>query len=1089
MRHIFLLLALTSLALGTAGCGDDSPPPADAGDSGVPDGGDSSTPDGGTGYPAPVITECPGATIPAPASGTCTVTAGSAAMLITADVLTPGEVLRGGQVLVDGSGSIVCADCDCSGAAAAAGATEIVCPEAVVSPGLINAHEHVGWLGGDPAMASDERYEHRHDWRRGRDGHTRVPADRGTGDGEWGELRHVMGGGTSVNGSGSIDGFLRNLDRSSGQEGLSQPAVNYDTFPLGDSGGSSSAMGCSSYDLGESASSIMGDDSYTPHVAEGIADDARNEFLCMRDGMDDLVQENSAFIHGIGLLPPEIGEMAADGTMLIWSPRSNISLYGDTARVTEYDNLGVPIAIGTDWVLSGSMNMLRELQCAELLNESYMNGHFHDEQLWLMATRNAAEAMAMDDAIGVLAPSHVADIAIYATRGTRIDHRAVLEAAPEDVVLVLRGGQVLYGDADIVGVVESGCDAFDVCGTSKQVCSMREVGMSFSALQGANSRTYPLFFCDTEPTNEPTCMPSRDGMGSYPSPEVDGSNAYSGELTAADGDGDGIDDAADNCPSIFNPIRPLDDGAQADYDMDGTGDACDPCPLDMGLSGCDAPDPNDRDRDGHPNDMDNCPDANNPMQEDMDMDGKGDICDACPDVANPGAGACPSTVYAVRSGMVPADAVVSVSDLVVTAVGDDGFYSQQLMGSTDYDGVDDSAIYTFTGSAPTVSRGDVVDFTSATVQDFFGLIQFSGAVVAVTASGMEPAPLVVTTAEVKTGGSRASALLGVLLRVENVTVTDANPDTPDDFGDYEVGGLRIADSLYATAPDPIVGDQFGAITGPLSFGFSNTKLYPREAADVVSANLVLVPRDATVSPSGMITLTAIIPDPAPAGGATVPVVIAPAGLLTGPASITVAEGMNVGTAVFTASATEMAGTVTASYGGDMAVSNINVADIAGTLMITEYVEGSGSGNKAIELTARGALDLSTCELIIYRNGLTPRNIIGLTGMLAAGESHVICNSGISDSSNCDATSGQVTHNGNDAYVVECGGLVVDSFGRVGEDPGVAWTGGGVETAEWTLRRKCTSSADIDPTDAFDPSVDWDSFPRDTLDDLGTRTCP
>lgn len=1059
----------------------------------MPDGSlpDGSLPDGGGGggHVPPVITECPGATLPAPATGTCTTTPGSDAVLITADVLTPGEVLRGGHVLVDGSGSIVCAACDCTGSAAAAGATEIVCPEAVVSPGLVNAHEHVGWLGGDPANASDERYEHRHDWRRGRDGHTEIPSDRGTGDGEWGELRHVMGGGTSVNGSGSIDGFLRNLDRSAGQEGLSQPAVNYDTFPLGDSGGSSSDMGCGSYDLGESASSIMGDDSYTPHVAEGIGADARNEFLCMRDGMDDLVQNNSAFIHGVGLLPPDIGEMAADGTMLIWSPRSNVSLYGDTARVTEYDNLGVPIAIGTDWVLSGSMNMLRELQCAEHLNENYYGGHFHDEQLWLMGTRNAAEAMAMDDAIGIIAPNRVADIAIFATRGTRADHRAVLEAAPEDVVLVLRGGDVLYGDADVVAAIETGCDAFDVCGTSKQVCAMREIGTSFSALSSSNSSAYPLFFCDTEPADEPTCTPSRDGMGSYPSPEVDGSNAYSGELTATDMDGDGIDDGGDNCPTIFNPIRPLDDGAQADFDEDGTGDACDPCPLDMGLSGCDAPDPTDRDRDGVSNDMDNCPDISNPMQEDADMDGKGDVCDACPMVSNPGAGACPSTVYAVRGGEAAVGAVVALSDLVVTAVDDDGFYAQQLEGSTDYVSVDDSGIFTFTGGAPTVSRGDVVDISSATIQDFFGLIQLSEATVAMTASGMEPAPLLVTTAEVRTGGARAGALLGVLIRVETVTVTDANPDDPDDYGEFEVGGLRVDDSLYATAPHPIVGDEFGVITGVLNYGFENTKLLPRDAADVVPGSLALLPRMGTVAPSDMVTLTAIIPDPAPVGGATVPVVIAPAGLLTGPASITVAEGMNVGTAIYTAAATEMSGTVTATYLADMAVAAITVADIAGTLLITEYVEGSGGGNKAVELTARAGLDLSGCELQRYTNGATTFTRIGLTGVLAAGESYVVCNGSISDSSNCDATSGSISHNGNDAYVVECGGIVVDSFGRVGEDPGDAWTGGSHSTQNQTLRRQCSASGDIDPMDAFDPSIDWDTFPIDTLGDLGTHTCP
>ncbi|HTR49815.1 MAG TPA: thrombospondin type 3 repeat-containing protein, partial [Kofleriaceae bacterium] len=76
------------------------------------------------------------------------------------------------------------------------------------------------------------------------------------------------------------------------------------------------------------------------------------------------------------------------------------------------------------------------------------------------------------------------------------------------------------------------------------------------------------------PMNEPTCTPSRPTA-------VAGSTVYTGAVSAgSDSDGDGIPDAQDNCPSVFNPVRPMDNGAQPDTDGDGTGDACDPCPLD-----------------------------------------------------------------------------------------------------------------------------------------------------------------------------------------------------------------------------------------------------------------------------------------------------------------------------------------------------------------------------------------------------------------------------------------------------------------------------------------------------------------------------
>jgi hypothetical protein len=35
----------------------------------------------------------------------------------------------------------------------------------------------------------------------------------------------------------------------------------------------------------------------------------------------------------------------------------------------------------------------------------------------------------------------------------------------------------------------------------------------------------------------------------------------------------------DDCPTIFNPPRSMDNGAQSDLDGDGMGDACDPTPL------------------------------------------------------------------------------------------------------------------------------------------------------------------------------------------------------------------------------------------------------------------------------------------------------------------------------------------------------------------------------------------------------------------------------------------------------------------------------------------------------------------------------
>jgi large repetitive protein len=550
-----------------------------------------------------VVEKCENPPTATPGDDVCKVTAGDARRLVVGDILTPWHVYQQGGVLIDDEGMITCVGCGC--AAMAAGATTIVCPDAVVSPGLVNAHDHVGWMNGKPWVAAAHgidpalRWEQRHDWRIGKRGNPRIDEDGGsasTADKIIGELRFALGGGTAIFGSGDLGGILRDLDSTgNGNNGLMHLGSKYSTFPLGDTNGTQLTKDCGSYKPEAPWSSSLLCEA--PHVAEGIDSVARNEFLCLTGkgaGAVNLLDKRAALIHGVGLGPNEIATMAKVHMRLIWSPRSNVALYGDTASVTLYKNMGIAIGLGTDWLPSGSMNMLRELRCAASLDDTFYGGAIGEHDLWMMATLGSARALAFDDVLGVLAPKHAGDVAVFRNRPGRKQYAAVVRAGVEDMALVLRGGKPLAGNRNVVTALEMGCDQIDVCGVKKAVCVSRDTGQVLTQVQGSATGKYPLFFCG-DPMDEPSCLPSR----TLDKDKVDGSSLYTGKSTADDKDADGIADASDNCPTVFNPVRPVDGGKQADLDGDGFGDACDKCPLDKSAA-CTAPDPYDTDGNGTP---------------------------------------------------------------------------------------------------------------------------------------------------------------------------------------------------------------------------------------------------------------------------------------------------------------------------------------------------------------------------------------------------------------------------------------------------------------------------------------------------------
>ena len=166
------------------------------------------------------------------------------------------------------------------------------------------------------------------------------------------------------------------------------------------------------------------------------------------------------------------------------------------------------------------------------------------------------------------------------------------------------------------------------------------------------------------------------------------------------------------------------------------------------------------------------------------------------------------------------------------------------------------------------------------------------------------------------------------------------------------------------------------------------------------------------------------------------------------------------------------------------------------LLITEYVEGTEK-NRAIELTNIGdeAIDLEALEygLAFYNDGYDEEHSnIELSGIIEPGASFVVYNPGAEEAfrfPDAGMASDKIAFTGNDAVVLTYFGNIVDSIGRIGEDPGDGWSIPGDEvwsTYNKTLRRfdVITEGDDVVDDDFPGANVEWFVREKDTANGLG-----
>jgi cytosine/adenosine deaminase-related metal-dependent hydrolase len=256
------------------------------------------------------------------------------------------------------------------------------------------------------------------------------------------EVRALVGGTTSIQGSPPsnrpLDGWLvRNVEDETLGGSVGRHQVLASTLTL------------KPEQLGQRADRMRAGATFIYHCAEGRPGSlAAREFVAARHA--GCLQQRLVAVHTSAVEGDAYAAWSDPGAV-VWSPFSNLWLYGTTTDVPAVVARGIRVCIGSDWSPSGTRNVLGELKVAALVSEA-RGWRLAPLDLVKMITANPGDVLARAWQLqaGRLQPGAIGDLAVIAA-GRRADpFAAILAATERDVRLAVVGGRPLYGTEELM---------------------------------------------------------------------------------------------------------------------------------------------------------------------------------------------------------------------------------------------------------------------------------------------------------------------------------------------------------------------------------------------------------------------------------------------------------------------------------------------------------------------------------------------------------------------------------------------------------------------------------------------------------------
>ncbi len=176
-----------------------------------------------------------------------------------------------------------------------------------------------------------------------------------------------------------------------------------------------------------------------------------------------VLNERWQLVHGVWLEEGEMDLIADAGSVLVHCPISNMYLASGGAKVTEWLDREIPVAVATDGPGSNnSQDMLEVLKFTACLQkvETLDAMSMLPEEVLGMSYGGGARAMDLEGAIGRLEPGYLADVVVVGLQRPHIapahspQSALVYNANGNDVDTVVVDGEVLVRDGEMVHIDE-----------------------------------------------------------------------------------------------------------------------------------------------------------------------------------------------------------------------------------------------------------------------------------------------------------------------------------------------------------------------------------------------------------------------------------------------------------------------------------------------------------------------------------------------------------------------------------------------------------------------------------------------------------